>query len=132
MLSVRRAVQSVLFRNIMALYAVQVCRKLIPLATIPYLTRVLGPSTWGTMAFVLTSVTCLVLFVEFGFGISATREIASNRDLKEECARVVAGVFGLQIILFALGLAILSFASFHLPILRDNPALFLAGIFYAV
>ncbi|HXJ41227.1 MAG TPA: oligosaccharide flippase family protein, partial [Bryobacteraceae bacterium] len=132
MVSIQGAVRSSLFRNMMALYAVQICRKLIPIASIPYLTRVLGPSTWGTMAFVLTSVTCLILFVEFGFGISATREIASNRDSKEDCARVVAGVFGLQIVLFAVGLTVLAFASVHLPLLHDNPELFLAGIFYAV
>jgi PST family polysaccharide transporter len=132
MINLRGAIKSSLFRNIVALYAVQICRKVIPIASIPYLTRVLGPTTWGTMSFVLTSVTFVIIFVEFGFGISATREIASNRDSTEARADVVAGVLGLQVLLFITGMTVLLLAAPHLPLLHNNQALLSAGLFYAV
>jgi hypothetical protein len=36
-----------LLQNVMALWGVQFFRKALPLITIPYLARVLGPDGWG-------------------------------------------------------------------------------------
>ena len=90
---------SKLFRNKIAhnaasLYVVQACRKLVPLFTIPYLARVLGPSGWGDVAFTLSMGDFIALFAEFGFLLSATREIAQNRHSTEACGRIAGGTFG--------------------------------------
>lgn len=42
-----------LFQNVAFLYGIQLAGYLFPLLTVPYLTRVLGPSTWGLVAFTL-------------------------------------------------------------------------------
>ncbi len=63
-------------QNVLALYGVQAGRKLIPLVSIPYLARVLGPTGWGTVAFITAMAELLVICIEFGFNISATREVA--------------------------------------------------------
>lgn len=77
-------------RNAASLYAVQACRKLVPLFTLPYLARVLGPSGLGDVAFTQSVGDLIALFAEFGFILSATRELAQNRDSKE-VSGVIAG-----------------------------------------
>lgn len=47
-------------QNLLALYGVQFANYLLPLLTLPYLARVLGPESWGALAvaqsFVLAEV----------------------------------------------------------------------------
>ena len=126
-----RILQNSLFRNTIALYGVQFFRKLVPLFTIPYLARVLGPSGWGTVAFVLSFAGLLVILIEFGFTLSATREIARHRESADSCRDIVAGVVGLQIAIFGFA-AIGSFLiSRFLPVFDERPGLLLAALLFA-
>ena len=118
--------------NVLALYGVQAGRKLLPLLSIPYLARVLGPGGWGTVAFVQAMAEFLVIIIEFGFNISATREVARNRDNPQECGRVMAGVLGAQAMLAAAGLAVALIAAQFLPVVSNHPRLLIAGLAYAV
>ena len=127
-----QAVRGGILRNVVALYCLQVGRKLIPLVSIPYLARVLGPSGWGTVAFVQAMAEFLVIIIEFGFNISATREVARNRDNPQECGRIMAGVLGAQAMLAVAGVTIAIIASRYLPVVSDHPKLLLAGLAYAV
>ena len=88
-----------LFHNAVSLYGVQICRKLLPLVSVPYLARVLGPSGWGKVAFVQALGDGMVLFLEFGFNLSATREIARHRDSPRVCGDIIAGTIGAQVLL---------------------------------
>jgi len=121
-----------LSQNVLALYGVQAGRKLIPLVSIPYLARVLGPSGWGTVAFIAAMAELLVICIEFGFNISATREIARNRDNPKACGKVMAGVLGAQACLAATGILLAILASRFLPLASDRPELLAAGLVYAV
>ncbi len=121
-----------IWQNVVALYGVQAGRKLIPLVSIPYLARVLGPSGWGTVAFVQAMAEFLVIIIEFGFNISATREVARNRDNPQECGRVMAGVLGAQAMLAAGGILLAVLAARFLPVVSDHPKLLIAGLAYAI
>lgn len=121
-----------LVHNTAALYGVQVCRKLFPLITMPYLARVLGPSVWGTVAFVSSLGEFIVLMIEFGFNLSATRQIAQARNSPAICGNVMAGVVGAQALLATASIAAAWLASRFIPLLRDNPQLLWAGVFYGV
>lgn len=127
----RRLLRNKLIHNTLALYGMQFCRKIVPLVTIPYLARTLGPSGWGTVAFVASFGAFLIALVEYGFNLSASRSIARNRDNKEECSRIVAGVIGTQLLLFVSGIVVAVIASHWIPILRDNPRLLAAGMLFA-
>ncbi len=118
--------------NVLALYGVQVGRKLIPLISIPYLARVLGPAGWGTVAFIAAMAELLVICIEFGFNISATREVARHRDNPGACAKVMGGVLGAQACLAAAGIVLAFVASRFLPVAVERPELLAAGLVYAV
>jgi len=119
-------------QNVLALYGVQAGRKLIPLISIPYLARVLGPAGWGTVAFIAAMAELLVICIEFGFNISATREVARNRHNPAACGKVMAGVLGAQAGLAAAGIALVLLASRFLPVVSKRPELLAAGLVYAV
>jgi PST family polysaccharide transporter len=121
-----------LSHNVLALYGVQVGRKLIPLISIPYLARVLGPAGWGTVAFIAAMVELLVICIEFGFNISATREVARNRDNPATLGKVMAGVLGAQACLSTAGILLALAASRFLPLASKRPELLAAGLAYAV
>jgi PST family polysaccharide transporter len=123
--------RSQVVQNTAALYGVQISRKLVPLIIVPYLARTLGPAGWGTVAFAQSLGEFIVLVIEFGFNLSATRAIARNRESKESCGEIVAGVLGAQVLLALAvgGAAIL--VSRWIPLLRENPKLLAAGLFYA-
>src|SRR5262245_38599098 len=98
----RSLLHSTLVQNAAALYGVQVGRKIAPLIVVPYLARTLGVAGWGMVAFAQSLGEFIVLIIEFGFNLSATREVARNRASKEACSEIAAGVLGAQALL-ALG-----------------------------
>jgi PST family polysaccharide transporter len=123
---------SSLAQNAAALYGVQIVRKLLPLVIIPYLARILGPAGWGIVAFMQSLAEFVVLVIEFGFNLSATREIARSRESKSACSEIMAGVLGAQVLLAVAGATGAYLVSRFVPLLHDNPRLVAAGLFYAV
>jgi polysaccharide transporter, PST family len=119
-------------QNSAALYGVQACRKIFPLISVPYLARTLNPAGWGTVAFVISLGDLVALMMEFGFNLSATREISRERDNREACRDIMAGVLGAQAILAVLGVSLALLAAPYIPLLQSNPHLVLAGLLYAV
>ena len=67
-------------QNLLAISLVQAGNNAVPLLTVPYLTRVLGPNGWGLFGFAQSFAISLGLVAEYGFWLSASREIARHRD----------------------------------------------------
>src|ERR1700749_685627 len=132
MKSLRSVLGHDLVHNTLALYGVQVCRKVLPLVSIPYLARVLKPDGWGTVAFVSSLGEFVVLTIEFGFNLSATREIAQNRDTPQRCGMITSGVIGSQLLLALISVVSLLLVKSHIPVLKDRDSLLWAGLLYGV
>jgi polysaccharide transporter, PST family len=128
----RKLFESNIARNAASLYVVQACRKLVPIFTIPYLARVLGPSGWGDVAFTLSMGDLIAICAEFGFVLSATRELAQNRDSDEACGLIAGGTLGAQLVLSILGVLAAWAVSTQVPLLRSHPRLLCAGLVYGV
>jgi PST family polysaccharide transporter len=128
----RKVFESNIARNAASLYVVQACRKIVPIFTIPYLARVLGPSGWGDVAFTLSMGDLIALFAEFGFILSATRELAQNRDSDEACGLIAGGTLGAQVVLSIVGVLAAWAVSTQVPLLRSHPRLLCAGLVYGV
>ncbi len=131
-LFVTRVSHHKIVHDAMALYGVQLCRKLLPLIIVPFLARTLGPSGWGLVAFMQSLAEFLVLVIEFGFNLSGTREIARHQDNPQICGQVMSGVLSAQALLAIVGTAVAAIVAYTIPILHAHPALVVAGLCYAI
>jgi len=129
---VRYLLHHTLSQNIAALYGIQFVRSVLPLITVPYLARVLGPGGWGLIAFVQAFGRYSTLVVEYGFGISGTREVARHRDDSHTLAEFVAGVLGARLVLACTCVGFAIVVRSHVELLQRNPLYFWAGLFAAV
>jgi PST family polysaccharide transporter len=109
-------------RNALALYAVQFAGYLIPLVTLPYLARVLRPQGFGLLLFAQSFALWTSLAIEYGFNLSATREVARNRADRRVLARTAAGVLGAKAVLVAAMIGIAMVAGVSAPVFREHPA----------
>ncbi|MFA0062723.1 flippase [Vibrio breoganii] len=65
--------------NVFSLIILQGSNYLIPLLTLPYLTRVLGVEQYGVFGLTLAIAQYFVLFTDYGFNLTATKKIAQNQ-----------------------------------------------------
>jgi polysaccharide transporter, PST family len=121
-----------LAHNVVALYGVQFSSYLLPLVTIPYLTRVLGATTWGLVAFAQAFGAYASLVVEYGFDYSATREVAKSRGSKEVLSSLVAGVLGAKILLAVCAVGLAAIAEHWIPLFHRHAIFFWAAMFWAL
>ena len=64
------------FSNGVWLYLLQFFNAVIPLLTLPYIVRILDTENYGIFSVALNIVIYMQVFVEYGFGMSATRKAA--------------------------------------------------------
>ena len=95
-------------RNIVSLYVLQGANYLLPLVTLPYLVRVLGPEKYGLIAFTMAFIGYFTVFVDYGFNLSATREIARQRDNPAKVAEIFSVVMSIKIVFMLAGFVLMS------------------------
>ena len=121
-----------LAQNAIALYGVTIANALLPLVTVPYLARVLGPGAWGMVLFAQTVAVWPAMLVEFGFVYSATREVARHANdpdkLREIVAEVMACKAGLSLLGAATGVAFW----LGVPEFRAQPLFLIGAVWLAI
>ena len=90
-------------RNVLSLSSAQFVSYLIPLITLPYLTRTLGLEAWGQLAFYQALAVLFATWVNWGFPIFATNAAARESDNPAQLGRYLSNVILAQ--LFLLGIA---------------------------
>ena len=72
---INNVLKSKVFKNGFWLTILQLVNTVIPILTIPYITRILGAEEYGVFSIALNWVTYLQVFVEYGFGLSGARKV---------------------------------------------------------
>ncbi len=91
-----------LVQNFISLNFLQVANYILPIITLPYLVRVLGPDKFGLLAFYQSFSQFFLVFIDYGFNYTATREISINREDLEEVSLIYSSVLTIKFY-FALG-----------------------------
>lgn len=106
--------------NTIMLTIFQISKILFPFVTLPYLTRVLSTDSYGVVAYVKTVMNYMQIFVDFGFVLSATKDIVKNTENKEKMEYIIGDTMIARIALGLIGFIIVLILSLILPILRNN------------
>src|SRR4051812_10374668 len=113
-----------LFSNFISLSVLQVVGFALPLIVLPYLIKVLGIEKFGLVFFAQALISYFMVFTDYGFNLSATREISVNRDDKEKISIIFNSVLTTKIILGIIGFIILSILILFVPKLHNESLLF--------
>lgn len=89
---VKRLTDRQVFRNGVWLYLLQIFNTVIPLLTLPYITRILGPSQYGLFSIALNLQGYYQVIVEYGFNMSATRKVALRENTAESLSNLYSRV----------------------------------------
>ena len=108
-----RAEYKKIIENIVSLTGLQFASYILPLITLPYLTYVLGPDKFGLTQYAISLITYFQMFTDYGFNLSATRELAIVREDKKKVSEIFSTVMFIKLMLtvvsFVALLAIVTF-----------------------
>lgn len=101
-------------RNAFALLAMQAINYLVPLVTLPYLTRTLGVDQYGALNLGISLTQYGMLFINFGFNLSATKYIAQNRHQPLLISRAFWETIIAKSLLFFIACIVLTFITLNI------------------
>lgn len=88
-----------ILNNFFSLTLLKALTYLLPLITFPYLIRVLGIDKFGLVMFAQATMYYFQILVDFGFNLSATREVALNAKNKSKLNEIISSVFSIKLVL---------------------------------
>jgi len=111
--------------NFASLSVLQAITYLLPVIVLPYLFRVIGPAKFGLIAFAQAFVQYFMIITDYGFSISATREISLCREEKDKVCAVFSSVMTVKIALALLSFVALSLIVYFVPKFRQDHLVYL-------
>ena len=121
-----------LWENIASLSTLQALNYAVPLATVPYLVRVLGSAQFGLLSFAQALIVYFDLIADYGFNLSATRAIAARRHEPELLARTFWRTLYAKTALMLASAVALAVLVAAIPRLRETPLLYAAAFLTVV
>ncbi len=110
-------------QNAVAMYGVQAVTTILPLVTLPWLARALGPAELGRVFLTQSFAALLGILVGYGFLLSGARDIARQRNDPAAMQRTLAGVLAGQILLVGIGTVATVVALVGVGEFRADPSL---------
>lgn len=122
----------ILLENFSFLSILQISNLLIFLLIIPYLFRVLGKENYGLVVFAQTIAIYFSIIVNFGFNVTATRDISVHIGNKNKISDVISAILSLKIIFFIISTIILSLFILFIPLLNSHPIIFYLSMLFCL
>ncbi len=96
-----------LFQNVTHLFFFQAINCILPLITIPYILRVVGPEKFGILSFGQAVNQFFVMIAEYGFNITGTQRLSQERDSHIRCNEIFSEILFAKLFLLFICLIIL-------------------------
>lgn len=119
-------------KNMMSLFIQKGANYLVYFITVPYLVHVLGPQTYGKVIFAQVFIQYFVMFVNFGFNLSATRSIAIHQEDREEVLKIFNSVIFIKFFLMLISFLLLLLVVYFVPKFSADKNLYLLAFLSVV
>lgn len=106
--------------NFVWLSLLQVASYVFPLITMPYLARVIGVEGFGKIAFAMAVMVWIQTIADWGFNLTATRDVAQNRDDANKVSEIFSNVLWARCLLMGLSFVVLLLLIVAIPTFREN------------
>ncbi len=111
--------------NFFSLSTLEIVNYIIPLITLPYLVRILGPAKYGIVAFAQVFASYFVIAVDFGYYLSAPRKISICRDNIRMVSKIFSRIMAIKFIFMLISVVIFLLLIFHIDRFTDERLVFL-------
>ncbi len=112
------------FKNFASLSIMQIAGYILPLLTLPYLARVLDAEKFGLVFFAQAFINYFMILTDYGFNLSATKEIAVHRDNSNKVAEIFNSVMVIKSFFLLVSLLVLSAVVFGFSKFRSDWAVY--------
>jgi PST family polysaccharide transporter len=106
--------------NFASLAELQAITYILPVIILPYLFRVIGAEKFGLIAFAQAFVQYFMILTDYGFNVSATKEISLCRNEHAKVCKAFSSVMTAKVGLAALSLLALGIIVYFIPKFRND------------
>lgn len=110
-----------LMANSFYLYVAHFADYFFSILILPFIARILGPEELGNLVLAQTFGLFLLLIMEFGFSLTATREVAILKNKKEELANYIGKAFSFKFLLIPITIILCIIIINTFPIFKTKP-----------
>lgn len=108
------------FKNTVSLYLMNIVKLIFPLLTIPYLTRTFSTEAYGVVTYVKALIVYVQLLIDFGFLLSATKEIVFAKGDKTKIGKITGDTLAEKTILAICSAIIYTLGTFIIPVMKKE------------
>lgn len=108
----------VLISNTIAMYMLSIAKLVIPLISLPYLTRVLTVECYGSVSFIKSIISYMQILIDFGFLLSGTKDIINVIKNKGDVNKTIGNTLYAQLLLSGVATIIMIICTFAFDILH--------------
>ena len=111
-------------RNLFSLYLIQFFAYFLPLITMPYLVRTLTPEGYGLVAFATSFAGIFNVILDYGFGLTATRDIAAFKGDTKKIFSIVSEVITTKLVMSVVAALAFAGATLFTPKINQHADIF--------
>lgn len=114
-----------LIKNFLSLSFLKLVNAVLPFVTLPYLLRVLGAYHYGAIVLALSLVAYFQAITDYGFNLSATREISKHRSSNKQLSYVYSKTIISKLYLLGVSLLVLTPIILVIPQFQEDFVVYL-------